>query len=121
MKHTFFSLILLFWLPLVFISCEKEEDKPENKSQQYELLVYGRAVCSNCERFLNNCEKNDVSFTYYDIDDDSQKRDEMQQKCWEAGFGSSGSVTLPIVDLILADTSYLFENPSFQEVNNLIP
>ncbi len=121
MKIRNFSLILLPLLFLLF-SCEKEADnKKDNNNKQYEVLIYGRDVCSNCERFINNCDKNNVQYTYYNVDEDSQKRSEMQQKCWEAGFGSSGSVTLPIVDVILSDTSYLFENPSIQEVLNLIP
>lgn len=117
MKPTRIAFFLI--LMLAFSFCDKEEEQQD--SNDYTLLVYGRAVCSNCEAFMRKCDKDNIEYSFYDIDKDSGKRDEMQQKLWAAGMGNTGSVTLPIVDLILADTSYLFENPDFQQVVDLLP
>ncbi|MCF8332470.1 MAG: glutaredoxin [Bacteroidales bacterium] len=115
---SYFAVSVLIFLSVYMFSCQKEEDESH---QEYEILIYGREVCSNCEKLMRKCDDNNVDYTFYDIDKDSEKRNEMQQKCWEAGFGNSGSVTLPIVDVILADTSYLYENPSFADISAVLP
>jgi hypothetical protein len=44
----------------------------------------------------------------------------MQQKLYENNMGNTGSVTLPIVDVIVEGESHLFENPSIEEVTALL-
>lgn len=118
MRTFYFSVFIVLSLATFIYACEKDQ---EEEKQGYEILIYGREVCSNCEKLMHKCDDNNVDYTFYDIDKDSEKRNEMQEKCWEAGFGSSGSVTLPIVDVIVSDNSYLYENPSFSDILAVLP
>ncbi|MGM0613565.1 MAG: glutaredoxin family protein [Bacteroidota bacterium] len=107
---------------LLFFSCDKEEDDNNQQSPgpDYEILIYGRPSCSNCQGFKDDCDAENLDYTFYDIDNNDDKNSEMWDKLNEAGMGG-GNITLPIVDVNVDGESNMFENPDIGEVLDAIP
>ena len=107
---------------LAFVSCEKDDDSNNNQNNEpeWEVFVYGRPSCGLCTAFKDNADAEGLDYTFYDIDTDESKKNEMWDKLNAAGMGG-GSVTLPVVDANVEGESNMFSNPSVQEVLDVLP
>lgn len=119
-KKLLLSIILIS--TAAFFACDKEEDdnNQQNSGPDYEILIYGRPSCGLCQAFKDDCDEEGLDYTFYDIDTNDAKKDEMWDKLNEAGMGG-GNITLPIVDVIIDGESNMFESPDIQEVLDILP
>ncbi|MFW6020024.1 MAG: glutaredoxin family protein [Bacteroidales bacterium] len=123
MKYLKFLLLSVFLgSALMFFSCDKEDDdnNQQNAGADYEILIYGRPSCGLCQGFKDDCDAEELDYTFYDIDTDDEKNTEMWDKLNEAGMGGS-NITLPIVDVVIEGESNMFESPDIEEVLEILP
>ena len=121
LKFVLFSVFL--GSALMFFSCDKEEDddnNQQNSGPDYEILIYGRPSCSNCQDFKDDCDAEGLDYTFYNIDSNDEKNAEMWNKLNDAGMGG-GNIDIPVVDVLIEGESNMFENPDIGEVLDVIP
>ncbi len=122
-----FGLFLASFLLIIAFSvtsCKKDEDDGGSNGgdpgPQWEMFVYGRSTCTFTNNFKADADSEDLEYTFYDIDQDETKQQEMWGKVNTAGMGG-GQVDLPIVDVEIEGQMNLFERPSIEEVLEVIP
>ena len=116
MKKTF-SIVVAFILMgvLVTFSCKKEkEELPDNKPDTWEILVYGITDCGLCTDFEDQLDKEDIPYSFFDINTNNERRAEMMVKLGEAGIPSD-SIQWPIVDVMVDSISHMFVQPDLEK------
>ena len=99
----------------VMTSCKKsteddEKVKEEPPKKEWTILLYGRPSCGICSALKADLNAESIAFTEYDIDTQSDKNSEMWAKL--SAIGHTGSVGLPVVDVIVDGESNVFIRPS---------
>lgn len=122
-KLVFVTFVLFMFAALAACEKEKKDDtQPDPEPQHtFDILIYGRPSCGHCTAFKQACEDNNLEYTFYDIDQNAEKKTEMWDKVNNAGLGNGGSIGLPIVDAIVDGTSNVFERPDIQTILDLKP
>lgn len=101
--------------------CKKEEPEEEDKFQinkEYTMYIYGSTECPLCYDFMEDLDKIPLVYTDYYINQDQDKMDEMWDKLKDAGL-DTGYVGLPVVDLIVEDSSHILIRPDIEK--HIIP
>ncbi len=102
----------------VQFACEKEEEQkdpdPDPVVKEWTIYVYGRPTCGFCNSLTNGLDGEEIPYTFYNIDEDSDKNAEMWSKLNEAELGG-GSVGLPVVDVEVDGVMHLFIRPSIED------
>lgn len=111
--------VLFFSLAIAgLISCEKEEEKKEEQKEEvkieWTIYVYGRPGCGFCSSLMNGLDSEDIPYTFYNIDEEPEKSQEMWDKLNAAGMGG-GSVGLPVVDVEVDGVPHIFIRPDIEE------
>ncbi len=99
----------------VMTSCNKSTDEDEVNDppkKEWTVLLYGRPSCGICSALKADLNTANIAFTEYDIDTQSDKKDEMWAKL--TAIGHSGSVGLPVVDVIVDGESNVLIQPSVE-------
>lgn len=90
--NTFFSLIFLFNTSVI-----ENQNQFKNNNIQDVIIVYGSDTCHYCldtKTFLN---KNNIKYTYYDIDKNEKALNEMLNKL-RAKKISVSDLKIPVID-----------------------
>lgn len=90
-------LVIIFLLLVTCQNNEKEVYQEDIRTKKGKIIVYGSDNCHSCidtKAFLN--EKK-IKFTYYDIDINKKKEQEMLVKLQKANI-SIHTLTLPVID-----------------------
>ncbi|MCK5857328.1 MAG: glutaredoxin family protein [Bacteroidales bacterium] len=99
----------------VLSSCKKSTDdevKEEPPKKEWTILLYGRPSCGICSALKADLNSANIAFTEYDVDTQSDKNSEMWAKL--SSIGHTGSVGLPVVDVIVDGKSNVFIRPSVE-------
>jgi len=75
---------------------QTEASKTEAKDQK-SILVYGNVECSHCVEFRDKLDSAGLDYTFYDVEQDQSKADEMLVKVQQTGF--QGYIRLPVVEV----------------------
>ncbi len=89
-----FVVILISCGPVTKESSEKSELKA---SGQKEMLVYGANTCDHCINFKRKMDSLQIKYTFFDVEVDQTKADEMLRKLEQARF--IGNISFPVVDI----------------------
>lgn len=122
-KYGLFLVSCLLIIAFSVTSCKKDDDDDSNGGDpqiQWEMFIYGRSTCAFTTGFKSDADGQKLDYTFYDIDQDETKQQEMWGKVNTAGMGG-GQVNLPIVDVEIEGQMNLFERPSIEEVLEVIP
>jgi glutaredoxin len=84
--------------------------------ENYTILMYGMDTCWNCRQMKKNLDAASIKYTFYDVNKDATKNQEMWDKVAKAKVASGGSVTTPIMDV----NGTVLMHPSFEKVKQLI-
>ena len=108
--------ILLLLLGSIFVySCTKEEDPPpDNKPDSWEIIVYGITDCGLCTSFEDKLDQEKIPYTFYDINDNNEKRAEMMHKLDSVGVASE-DIHWPVVDVIVDHISHMLIQPDLDK------
>ena len=95
--------ILIIALAFTFCNGNKEqarnteETAAQNTASQKEMLIYGSNECEHCIAFKKKMDSLDIKYTFYDVQVDQSKADEMLRKLEEVKF--MGYIAFPVVDV----------------------
>jgi len=64
---------------------------------QKTILVYGSDECSHCVDFKDQLDSAGLEYTFYDVEKDQSKGDEMLMKVQRTGF--QGYIRFPVVEV----------------------
>ncbi len=92
-KNRVFGILAAVML-LVSIGCETK--KPETTSQK-EMIVYGSNTCDHCISFKQKMDSLGIKYTFYDVQEDQTKAQEMLDKLEKVNF--IGNIAFPVVDI----------------------
>lgn len=117
-------LFILFGLALSFtyFACDNDDDDDNNNNNNtpsWEILEYGRPTCGYCMGLKADLEAEPLPFIFFNIDTNSTASSEMWDKLH--AIGHTGSVDLPVVDVIVDDSSHIMIRPSIEDIKNLLP
>lgn len=91
------QLIITFLL-LTTLHCNSQEVRHQNKESKKEIMiVYGSDSCHSCLDTKAFLKQKNIEFTYYDIDVDKVKEQEMLVKLQKANI-SIYTLNLPVID-----------------------
>ena len=99
-----------------FSSCKKDDNKDDQDQDpqiQWTIYMYGRPSCGFCAGLKNDLDAESIAYTFYDIDNEADKNQEMWDKLNAAGMGG-GSVGLPVVDVEVDGTANMFIRPDVE-------
>ena len=99
------KLIPLFIFSLLFTFCSDRKEQASNGNiaantevaAQKEMLIYGSDECDHCIAFKKKMDSLNISYTFYDVQVDQSKADEMLRKLEEVKF--MGYIAFPVVDV----------------------
>ena len=94
-------VLLVFVLTLcqeVFSQAKPSESIPTKKEITSKIIVYGSDTCHYCVDTKSFLQEKNIVFTYYDVDINLEKQNEMVEKLQKAGIPLD-AISLPIVDL----------------------
>lgn len=89
--------LIIILLLLTSFSCNAQEEVHQTKETKKEIIVYGSDSCHSCldtKAFLKNKK---IKFTYYDIDINKEKEQEMLTKLQKANI-SIHTLSIPVID-----------------------
>jgi glutaredoxin len=72
-------------------------DASNSDDAQKEIIVYGSDECSHCVDFKNQLDSAGLEYTFYDVEKDQSKGDEMLMKVQRTGF--QGYIRFPVVEV----------------------
>ncbi len=115
MKTTINISILLLIIGSIFMfACQKEEDPPPKEEVgEWEIIVYGITDCGLCTDFEDQLDKENIPYSFFDINTNNERRAEMMTKLAAAGI-SSDDIQWPIVDVMVDSISHMFVQPSLE-------
>lgn len=102
MKNRVFGFVAVVML-LVGTGCETktaEKAKSEvvaEKASQKEMIVYGSDTCDHCISFKKKMDSLGIKYTFYDVQVDQAKAQEMLDKLARVNF--IGNIAFPVVDI----------------------
>jgi glutaredoxin len=116
MKKIFIlSAIILMSGLILTTACSKDEDTNENKEpDSWEVIVYGIPDCGLCSSFKDELDKENIPYTFYDINTNNEKRAEMMEKLTDAGY-TSDDIAWPIVDVIVDGVTHIMIQPDIDK------
>lgn len=95
------TLILLSFFALQSCMVDSNEQKAEasvsEAQPQKTILVYGSDECSHCVDFKAQLDSAGLEYTFYDVEKDQSKGDEMLLKVQRTGF--QGYIRFPVVEV----------------------
>lgn len=116
----FLRALAILFLSLAVLSCSPS-GKDENTSaassapaSQKQMLVYGSNECDHCINFKKKMDSLGIKYTFFDVNVDESKANEMLAKLQQARF--VGNITLPVVDI----EGRVMVNPDLQMVRNFV-
>jgi glutaredoxin len=94
-------------------------DKPTGTStteakDQKTILVYGNVDCSHCVDFRDKLDSAGLEYTFYDVEQDQSKGEEMMLKVQRTGF--QGYIRLPVVEV----GGVIRVSPTFESVEKAL-
>jgi len=87
-------VVLTTVMLLVSIGCETK--KAETATQK-EMIVYGSDTCDHCISFKAKMDSLGIKYTFYDVQVDQTKAQEMLDKLAKVNF--IGNIAFPVVDI----------------------
>lgn len=90
------SSLLLLISSVGFQSCDSNSNL-SSTSDQKSILVYGSDECSHCVEFKDKLDSAGLSYTFYDVEKDKSKGDEMLLKVQRTGY--QGYVRFPVIEI----------------------
>jgi len=103
MNRTIIIGLAIFCVLLTNEGCETKsteaakKESLEARSSQKEMIVYGSNTCDHCIDFKRKMDSLGVKYTFYDVEVDQRKADEMLAKLEKARF--MGYISFPVVDI----------------------
>lgn len=94
-----FSFTLLVGLQACMVDGKEQKadaSSSENENQKT-ILVYGSDGCDHCVDFKAQLDSAGLEYTFYDVEKDQSKGDEMMLKVQRTGF--QGYVRFPVVEV----------------------
>ena len=96
------TAISILWVFVLLLSCrpvtkDTSENKAAESATQKQMIVYGVNTCDHCINFRKKMDSLNIKYTFYDVDADQDKADEMLRKLEAARF--MGNISLPVVDI----------------------
>jgi len=95
-KHRFIPIIILLGLAPFFSCMSGPSSTVINANNK--ILVYGDEQCWNCQHFRKSLEAANIAYSFFDVDADSAKSQEMWNKINAIAPGTT-KITFPIVDI----------------------
>jgi len=114
-KRINIAILLLLLVGIFAYSCKKEEDPPpDNKPENWEIIVYGITECGLCTSFEDQLDSENIPYTFYDINTNNEKRAEMMHKLDSVGVASE-DIHWPVVDVIVEKVSHMLIQPDLDK------
>lgn len=82
--------------------------------EQKTILIYGSVECSHCVEFRDKLDSAGLEYTFYDVEKDQSKGEEMMLKVQKTGF--QGYVRFPVVEV----GGVVRVSPSFESVEKAL-
>ncbi len=101
---------LCFSLQQCMVDENKENSASTQAQSQKNIVVYGSDECSHCVDFKKQLDSAGYEYTFYDVEKDQSKGDEMLLKVQQTGF--RGNISFPV---IVVDGAVKVA-PSFQDL-----
>lgn len=108
------AMLVLIISSLITISCKKDEDPADTTPDNWEIFVYGITDCGLCTSFEADLDKENIPYSFYDINTNNEKRAEMMNKLGAAGIPSD-SIQWPIVDVMVNNVSHMLIQPNLDK------
>ena len=108
------AVLVLIMGSLFTFSCKKEEDPADTTPDKWEIFVYGITDCGLCTSFEDDLDKENIPYSFYDINTNNEKRAEMMLKLDAAGIPSD-SIHWPVVDVMTDGVSHMFIQPDIDK------
>ncbi len=96
------KILSILIIVLAFAGCTDNKEQARNAAaqstvSQKEMLIYGSNECEHCIAFKKKMDSLDIKYTFYDVQVDQSKADEMLRKLEEVKF--MGYIAFPVVDV----------------------
>jgi len=93
---------------------QEQADSSAKTANQKEIIVYGSEECDHCIEFREELEEAGLAYTFYDVEKDPQKANEMMLKVQRTGF--QGYVRFPVVEV----AGVVRVSPSLEQVQRAL-
>lgn len=90
------------------------------KMSNASIGVYGRPTCSRCVSIMEELDRNNVDYTFYDTDADEDLNREMWRYVQKYKLDDNGTVGLPVVVIKNKQKEFAYTNPAFSEIKNVL-
>ena len=103
MENKSISIVATVLLCFVFmVACspsakEASNGETANGSGQKQMIVYGSNTCDHCINFKKKMDSLNIKYSFFDVEVDQTKADEMLKKLEEVRF--MGYIAFPVVDI----------------------
>ena len=111
--------LIILSTAIISTSCKKNEDKkvkelvPKyNLIDSYSIIIYGNTGCCYCDNLETALDENNITYTYYNISDNSDIMSEMYTKLRSIDYYDL-NVNLPVVD-VTTDSTHILIQPDFE-------
>ncbi len=98
------------YLPITFILFIMSQCSPSTEYPVVDLKLYGSNSCDHCNEFRAKLEKEEIKYTFYDVERDQLKANEMLEAVHSINYYDYISFPVVVFD------KYVFINPPFEQV-----
>jgi len=92
----------------------KDNALAQAQEKQKPILVYGSMECSHCVDFKDKLDSAGLEYTFYDVEKDQSKGDEMLLKVQRTGY--QGYIKFPVIEV----DGVIRVAPSFASVEQIL-